>query len=131
AVPPLIYLLPDVTEPPQREDPPPSGEPDGRVRSRILPAHPGYYEGMLCSGARVLASGAIFAGLALALGGSHFTIAALAALPYATRLSHLGMPELLRRFESGQVARFATWLERLGFFAAALAGIVRPAGWAI
>ena len=120
-----------MTEPPQREDPPASGEPDGRVRSRILPAHPGYYEGMLCSGARVLASGAIFAGLALALGGGHFTIAALAALPYATRLSHLGMPELLRRFESGQVARFATWLERLGFFAAALAGIVRPAGWTI
>ena len=101
------------------------------TRSSFLPAHPGYYEAIFCSGSRVLASGAIFAGLAVALGGAHFTIAALAALPYATRLSHLGMPELLRRFDSGRVARFATWLERAGFFIASLSGIIRPSGWAI
>ena len=88
--------------------------------------HPGYYEAVFCSGARVLASGAMFAGLALALGGGHFTIAALAALPYAARLTHLAMPELLRRFRTGGVAYAATWLERGGFLVAALFGIVRP-----
>lgn len=127
----LIHLLPDVIVPSNREATAPSEEDDGRARSSVLPAHPGYYEGILCSGSRVLASGAIFAGLAVALGGGHFTIAALAALPYATRLSHLGMPALVRRFDSGRVARFATWLERVGYFLAALAGIVRPEAWTI
>ena len=88
--------------------------------------HPGYAEAIFCSGARVLASGAMFAGLALALGGGHFTIATIAALPYAARLMHLAMPELLRRYRTDGVARAATWLERVGFFVAALFGIVRP-----
>src|SRR3954465_1761763 len=70
----------------------------------------------------------MFAGLALALGGGHFTIATLAALPFGARLMHLGMPELLRRYHAGRVALVATWLERTGFLIAALAGIVRPAG---
>jgi hypothetical protein len=88
--------------------------------------HPGYSEAIFCSGARVLASGAMFAGLALALGGGHFTIATLAALPYAARLLHLAMPELLRRYGAGGVAAAATWLERGGFLIAALFGIIRP-----
>jgi hypothetical protein len=70
----------------------------------------------------------MFAGLAVALGGGHFTIAALAALPYGARLMHLAMPELLRRYQAGRVARAATWLERGGFLAAAFFGIVRPPG---
>ena len=73
----------------------------------------------------------MFAGLALALGGGHFTIATLAALPYAARLLHLAMPELLRRFHAGRVARTATWLERGGFLIAALSGIVRPPGFTL
>ena len=93
--------------------------------------HPGYAEAIFCSGARVLASGAMFAGLALALGGGHFTIATLAALPYAARLMHLAMPELLRRFHAGRVAHVATWLERSGFLIAALAGIIRPPGFTL
>jgi hypothetical protein len=70
----------------------------------------------------------MFAGLAVALGGGHFTIAALAAMPYSARLLHLAMPELLRRFHAGRVASFATWLERGGYLIAALSGIVRPQG---
>ena len=73
----------------------------------------------------------MFAGLAVALGGGHFTIATLAALPYAGRLGHLGMPALLHRVDSGRVARAATWLERGGFLIAALFGIVRPGTWTI
>jgi len=73
----------------------------------------------------------MFAGLALALGGGHFTIATLAALPYAARLMHLAMPELLRRFHAGRVAHVATWLERGGFLIAALAGIIRPPGFTL
>jgi hypothetical protein len=93
--------------------------------------HPGYYEGMLVSGARVFASGAMFAGLALALGGGHLSIAAIAALPYLARTSHLAVPELVRRHGSGTVAGIAVWLERGGIFLAALAAIIRPHGWAI
>jgi len=93
--------------------------------------HPGYSEAIFCSGARVLASGAMFAGLALALGGGHFTIATLAALPYIARLMHLAMPELLRRHSAGRVARVATWLERCGFIIAAVVGIVRPQGFTL
>ena len=93
--------------------------------------HPGYSEAIFCSGARVLASGAMFAGLALALGGGHFTIATLAALPYAARLMHLAMPELLRRHPAGRVAIVATWLERGGFLIAAIFGIVRPDGFTL
>ena len=88
--------------------------------------HPGYSEAIFCSGARVLASGAMFAGLALALGGGHFTIATLAALPYIARLMHLAMPELLRRHPAGRVALVATWLERSGFLIAAMFGVIRP-----
>jgi hypothetical protein len=86
---------------------------------------------MLCTGSRVLASAAMFTGLALALGGGHFVIAAIAALPSATKLSHLALPELLRRYGSGRVAALATWLERGGFLLAAFFGIVRPEGYTI
>jgi hypothetical protein len=99
--------------------------------ARRAPSHPGYYEGILVSGSRVLASGAIFAALALALGGGHLAIATLAALPALTRLSHLAVPELVRRHGSSSVAVAACWLERGGFLAAALFGIVRPDEWAI
>jgi hypothetical protein len=95
------------------------------------PDHPGYYEGILVSGSRVLASGAMFAGLALALGGGHLAIAALAALPALTRLAHLAVPELVRRHGSWAVAATACWLERGGFLVAAIFGIARPEGWAI
>jgi MFS transporter len=95
------------------------------------PDHPGYYEGILVSGSRVLASGAMFAGLALALGGGHLAIATLAALPALTRLAHLAVPELVRRHGSWAVAATACWLERVGFLVAAIFGIVRPEGWAI
>jgi hypothetical protein len=101
------------------------------VTVESIKRHPGYSEAIFCSGARVLASGAMFAGLALALGGGHFTIATLAALPYAARLMHLAMPELLRRFHAGRVAHVATWLERGGFLIAALAGIIRPPGFTL
>jgi hypothetical protein len=101
------------------------------VTVESIERHPGYYEAVYCSGARVLASGAMFAGLALALGGGHFTIATLAALPYAARLMHLGMPALLRRYHTGVVARTATWLERGGFLVAAIFGIVRPPGFTL
>jgi hypothetical protein len=95
------------------------------------PDHPGYYEGILVSGSRVLASGAIFAALALALGGGHLAIATLAALPALTRLAHLAVPELVRRHGSWAVAAMACWLERGGFVVAAIFGIVRPESWAI
>src|SRR4029079_13440725 len=85
----------------------------GRL-ARLAPSHPGHYESILCSGSRVLASAAMFTGLALALGGGHFAIAAIAALPAATKLSHLALPELLRRYGSGRVAMVATWLGRGG-----------------
>jgi hypothetical protein len=93
--------------------------------------HPGYDEAIFCSGARVLASGAMFAGLGLALGGGHFTIATLAALPYIARLMHLATPELLRRHPAGRVAVVATWLERAGFFVATIFGIVRPGAFTL
>jgi hypothetical protein len=95
------------------------------------PDHPGYYEGILVSGSRVLASGAIFAALALALGGGHLAIATLAALPALTRLAHLAVPGLVRRHGSWAVAVAACWLERSGFVVAALFGIVRPESWAV
>ena len=79
----------------------------------------------------MLASGAMFAGLALALGGGHFTIAALAALPYTARLMHLAMPELLRRHSAGRVAFAATWLERGGFLIAAVFGILKPGAFTL
>ncbi|HUF25457.1 MAG TPA: MFS transporter [Gemmatimonadaceae bacterium] len=95
------------------------------------PGHPGFVEATVVSGSRVFASGAIFAALALALGGGHLSIAAIAAIPFLSRLAHLLVPALLRRCESWRVALAAAWLERLGLLAAALAGIVRPDGWAI
>ena len=116
---------------PSREELPPTLSLEDSDHTTERKLHPGFLEGIFVSGARVLASGAMFAGLAVALGGGHFTIAALAALPYAARLVHLAMPELLRRHRSGSVARIASWLERVGFFVAAGFGIVRPAGYTI
>ncbi|HEX6058566.1 MAG TPA: MFS transporter [Gemmatimonadaceae bacterium] len=71
------------------------------------------------------------AGLALALGGGHFAIAAVAALPFITRLAHLAVPTLLSRHASASVAAAATWIERLGFTIAACAGFAYPGGGAI
>jgi hypothetical protein len=102
-----------------------------QLAARTVPDHPGYYEGILVSGSRVLASGAMFAGLALALGGGHLTIATLAALPALTRLAHLAVPELVRRHGSWPVAAAASWLERCGFLVAAVFGVVHPDGWAV
>jgi hypothetical protein len=73
----------------------------------------------------------MFAGLALALGGGHLTIAAVAALPFLARLSHLAVPELVRRRGSGQVATIATRVERGGFLIAAVSAIAHPGGWTI
>ena len=95
------------------------------------PDHPGYLEATLVSGSRVFASGAIFAAVALALGGGHLAIAAIAAFPFITRIAHVAVPMLLRRFGSTAVALAAAWVERLGLLAAACAAIVRPEGWAL
>ena len=95
------------------------------------PGHPGYAEATLVSGSRVFASGAIFAALALALGGGHLAIAAIAAFPFLSRLAHFAVPAFLRRFGSWPLAAASAWLERIGLFAAALVGIVRPEGWAL
>src|SRR3712207_9575974 len=70
----------------------------------------------------------MFAGLAIALGGGHLAIAALAALPSITRLAHLAVPELVRRHGSWAVAASASWLERAGFLGAAVFGVFRPEG---
>lgn len=94
-------------------------------------ATPGYAEATLVSGSRVFASGAIFAALALALGGGHLSIAAIAAFPFISRVAHVGVPALLRRFGSCRLALVAAWVERVGLFAAVLAAIVRPEGWAL
>lgn len=100
----------------------------GALRS---PEHPGYIEATLVSGSRVFASGAIFAALALALGGGHLAIAAIAAFPFLSRIAHLAVPALLRRWGSWRLAVASTWIERVGLLAAAAAGIVRPEGWAL
>lgn len=71
------------------------------------------------------------AGLALALGGGHFAIAAVAALPFITRLAHLAVPLLLGRHASATVATAATWIERIGFTLAAAAGFAFPGPLAI
>ena len=96
-----------------------------------MPDHPGYAEGILVTGSRVFASGAMFAGLVLALGGGHLAIAAVAAIPYLGRLPQLAVPALLRRRSSSSVAQIAAWVERLGLLLAAAAGILRPEGWAV
>lgn len=105
--------------------------PNGTGFRRFLPAHPGYYEGILVQGARQFASLAMCTALAIALGGGHFTVAFLAAIPFIARMSHLAVPKLVLRYTSWRVARDAFWLERLGFLAAALAAIVRPGGWTL
>jgi hypothetical protein len=98
---------------------------------RFLPAHPGYYEGILVQSARQFASLAMCTALALALGGGHFTVAFLAAIPFVARTAHLVVPRLVLRYTSWSVARGAFWLERMGFLAAAFAAIVRPGTWTL
>ena len=100
----------------------------GALRS---PEHPGFVEASLVSGSRVFASSAIFAALALALGGGHLSIAAIAAFPFLSRLAHIAVPSILRRHGSGRLAIAATWVERVGLLLASIAGIVRPEGWAL
>ena len=98
---------------------------------RFLPAHPGYYEGILVQSARQFASLAMCTALALALGGGHYTVAFLAAIPFVARTAHLVVPRLVLRYTSWKVARGAFWLERIGFLAAALAAIGRPGSWTL
>ena len=93
---------------------------------RFLPSHPGYYEGILVQSARQFASLAMCTALAIALGGGHYSVAALAAIPFVARISHLFVPRLVLRYTSWKVARAAFWLERIGFLAAAVSAIVRP-----
>lgn len=103
---------------------------DSRLR-RFLPAHPGYYEGILVQSARQFASLAMCTALAIALGGGHYTVASLAAIPFIARMAHLFVPRLVLRYTSWTVARAAFWLERVGFLAAAVAAIVRPGTWTL
>ena len=98
---------------------------------RFLPAHPGYYEGMLVQSARQFASLAMCTALCVALGGGHYSVAALAAIPFVSRMSHLFVPRLVLRYTSWSVARGAFWLERFGFLSAAAAAIVRPGHWTL
>lgn len=98
---------------------------------RFLPAHPGYYEGILVQSARQFASLAMCTALAIALGGGHYTVAFLAAIPFVARTAHLVVPKLVLRYTSWNVARGAFWLERIGFLAAAVAAIVRPGTWTL
>jgi hypothetical protein len=101
-----------------------------RIRS-FLPSHPGYYEGIFVQSSRQLASLAMCTALAIALGGGHYTIAILAAIPFVARTAHLVVPSLVVRYTSWNVARAAFWLERIGFLAAAASAVVRPQGWTI
>jgi hypothetical protein len=103
---------------------------DSRLR-RLLPSHPGYYEGILVQSARQYASLAMCTALAIALGGGHYSVAALAAIPFVARISHLVVPRLVLRYTSWSVARGAFWLERMGFLSAAAAAIVRPGAWTL
>lgn len=105
-------------------------EPVGGIR-RFLPAHPGYYEGILVQGARQFASLAMCTALAIALGGGHFVVAIIAAIPFVARMCHFAVPTLVLRHSSWNVARVAFWLERAGFLAAAVVAIVRPGPWTI
>jgi len=98
---------------------------------RFLPAHPGYYEGILVQSARQFASLAMCTALALALGGGHYTVAFLAAIPFVARTAHLTVPRLVLRYTSWTVARSAFWLERIGFLAAAASAIARPGSWTL
>jgi hypothetical protein len=69
--------------------------------------------------------------LAIALGGGHFTVAILAAIPFVARMAHLAVPALILRYTSWTVARGAFWLERIGFLAAAAVAVIRPGGWTL
>jgi hypothetical protein len=99
---------------------------DRSMMRRFLPSHPGYQEGILVQSSRQFASLAMCTAVAIALGGGHITVAIIAAIPFIARLSYLGVPALVRRHGSWQVARAGFWFERAGFFAAALAAIARP-----
>ncbi|HYC52363.1 MAG TPA: MFS transporter [Gemmatimonadaceae bacterium] len=105
--------------------------PPARGIRRFLPAHPGYYEGILVQGARQFASMAMSTALAIALGGGHFVVAIIAAIPFVSRMSHIAVPTLVLRYGSWKVARASAWLERFGFLAAAITAIVRPDAWTI
>lgn len=108
-----------------------SPAPAGARLAGLRPDHPGHVEAIVVTGTRVLASSAMCAGLALAVGGGHFAIAAVAALPFITRLAHLAVPRLLGRYASATVAAAATWIERAGFIVAAAAGFAYPGPLAI
>jgi len=98
---------------------------------RLLPSHPGYYEGIFVQSSRQLASLAMCTALAIALGGGHYTVAIVAAIPFVARMAHLLVPFLVVRYSSWRVARTSFWLERLGFLAAAASAVVRPGDWTL
>lgn len=102
-----------------------------RVTRRLAPAHPGYWEGILIQGARQFAGIAMFGALAVALGGDHLVIGAVAAIPFLARMAQVGVPALVRRHGSWSIARLAVAVERSGFLAAAIAGAIRPGTWTI
>ena len=79
--------------------------PPARGFRRWLPAHPGYYEGILVQGARQFASLAMSTALAIALGGGHFVVAIIAAIPFVARMSHITVPSLVLRYSSWRLAR--------------------------
>ncbi|GAC1514929.1 MAG: hypothetical protein NVS1B4_03860 [Gemmatimonadaceae bacterium] len=114
---------------PSLADPADSDPP--RLAQRLSLDHPGYLEGIIVSGARQGASVAMSMGLALALGGGHYAVAAVAALPLLARFSHVWVPALVRRHGSWAVARGGFWIERSGFLLAAAMGITQPMGWAL
>ena len=82
-------------------------------------------------GARQFASMAMATAVAIALGGGHFVIAIIAAIPFVARMSHIAIPSLVLRYSSWNVARWSFWLERFGFLAAATVAIARPGEWTI
>ena len=104
-----------------------SPAPDRGIR-RLLPSHPGYYEGILVQSSRQFASLAMCTALAIALGGGHIAVAIIAAIPFLGRMSHLFVPALVRRHGSWSVARWSYWMERIGFLAAAVVAMSRPGG---
>lgn len=100
--------------------------PRRRGLGRLLPSHPGYYEGILVQSSRQFASLAMCTALAIALGGGHIAVAIIAAIPFLGRMTHLFVPALVRRYGSWSVARWSYWLERIGFLTAAIFAIARP-----
>ena len=83
-------------------------------------------EAALTSAFRVLTGGAILTGLVLTFSSSHLVIGLVGSLPLLARSAQLLVPRIVRRFGVWRVTHSAAWVERLGFFAAAAVGVLRP-----